>query len=838
MRAFLSHSSADKDFVEPVAGLMRPGSYELDSTTFDAGLVNSEAIRIALSRSDLFCLFLSRASVSSRYVEFETLLGVEFLARGSISRFIAICLDEEAFSSASENVKFFNIVRKSLSPDSAALLIQGQLISASTKSTRFSHPFLGRDEELKSLDGQVSDHRRPHIKALYLSGNAGTGRRSLASKFYENHFPHVGQVFPTITISEFDGPDELYRNVLTELRPTMTAGELRTRMQSLAIVDTNEKLRMTADLLNSILPSNYAVFLVDDGGVLTDAGAFTPELEKIIDALESHPHPPATIVSPRMVPRRYRTSRQEIAFVAIKALDWDPALRLMSALLKRHKIDVDSDSLEELTKLSDGHPFNFYHLVEEVVERGVKPFLANPLDFIEWKQGQTSEYVERIAISTTESAALALLKSIPELDFDTIATALNIAGAELAIDLQRLVLLHVLDSDGGRFRISPALRVAIERDARIRMPAKDHADAMSSVAQSPSLRIEEGTAPTSLVDSAVLANIESGNALTELAGAFLLPSHYVRLAKVRYDQHRWSESIRFGLEALKGEARLSSNGLVEVCRLLCLAGARVGENDVSDRAIRKLQDRMTDDWARSNVAYLKGFQLRMRGQLPAAQTLFQSAYDYHNGNNSAMRELAAIALARGDLDKAEDLARKAYSYARTNAYLVDMLLTVLIRKRGSAPKSSEIEDLFAVLERVGGEDGRSFYATRRAEYEYLWGDNKSAAQFIEQAVSKTPAIFEVRRLQAEIYLKAGNRNRANEAIQAMTRMVGDHEVYDRRRNYRLFLETKAHYLTAFGQYDEAKNQYNELAYFTAEERSNGIKEIEKTQAFASARRER
>ena len=116
MRAFLSHSSAGKDFVEPVAELMRSGTYELDSITFDAGLVNSSAIRDALARSDLFCLFLSRASVRSAYVEFETLLGLEFLARGSISRFIAICLDNEAFSLASENVKFYNIVRKSLSP--------------------------------------------------------------------------------------------------------------------------------------------------------------------------------------------------------------------------------------------------------------------------------------------------------------------------------------------------------------------------------------------------------------------------------------------------------------------------------------------------------------------------------------------------------------------------------------------------------------------------------------------------------------------------------------------------------------------------------------------------
>lgn len=96
MRAFLSHSSKDKGFVEAVAKLLRPGTFELDSETFDAGLVNSDAIISALRRSDLFCLFLSEASVTSSYVNFETLLSVELIAGGGIRRFLAICLDEKA----------------------------------------------------------------------------------------------------------------------------------------------------------------------------------------------------------------------------------------------------------------------------------------------------------------------------------------------------------------------------------------------------------------------------------------------------------------------------------------------------------------------------------------------------------------------------------------------------------------------------------------------------------------------------------------------------------------------------------------------------------------------
>lgn len=836
MRAFLSHSSADKDFVERVAESLRPGSYELDATTFDAGLVNSDAIRVALERSDLFCLFLSQASVRSAYVEFEALLGIEFLARGSISRFLAICLDDSAFASASENVKFFNIVRKSLSPESAARLIQGQLVTASSKTKIFSHPFLGRDKELKNLDDQASDHQRPMIKSIYLSGNAGTGRRSIASKFYENHFPHVGRIFPQINIDHYDGPEELYRNVLAELRPTMTAADLRSRMAGFSLASSDQQLRMTAQLLNSLLPSNEAAILFDEGGILTEEGVFSPEVAKVIEGLEAHPHPPVTFISGRMVPHRHRVTRPDVAFLAVTSLSWDATLRLTSALLKRKSVEVDTDALEQLAQLSEGHPYNVYRLVDEVINKGLKPFLANPADFIDWKHRQSSEYLIKVKLDGTDTQILTLLRNIPELDFDSICEALSVSAATIADSLQKLVLLHVLESDGDRFRIAPALRVAVERDARIKMPGKLQADAIASVARSLSVRLEEGTAPVSLVDSAVLATVESNGVLTELAAAFLLPSHFVWLAKLRYDQHQWGESIRFGSEALKGESRLSTNGLVAACRFLCLAAARTGADEVFDGAIAKLRSRADDDWARSNVSYLEGFRQRMRGRLPAAQDLFQKAYDFHSGNVSAMRELAAIALARGDLDKAEGLAREAHSYARANAYLVDMLLTVLIRKRTSGAATSEIEDLFSVLERVGEENGRSFYTTRRAEYEFLWGDKKKAALLIEQAVDKTPMIFEVRRLQAEIYLKVGNRNRVEQALQAMTRMMEDREVYDRRSNYRLYLETKANYLVDIGQYSDAKDLFNDPAYFTSEERDMAIKDIEVTQAFVSRRK--
>jgi Flp pilus assembly protein TadD len=836
MKAFLSHSSKDKGFVEAVSNMLRPGSFELDSLTFDKGMLNSQSIISSLKRCDLFCLFLSSNSVVSPYVDFETLLGIDFLASGKVGRFLAICLDDEAFAKASANVRFFNIVRKGLEPENTALLIQGHLISAAERSAAYSHPFIGREDELVELERQISDHRRPPSRALYISGNFGSGRRTIAQKFYEHQFPNVGRSFPTISLDSFAGLEELYRKILATLRPTITASALLRHVQSFTIAPVEEKRRLVAQLINSLLPANEATFLMDKGGVLTDAGEFTVELEEVISHLEARPHPPAIIVSPRMVPMRFRRPENDISYLAVKSLKRESAERIIGRLLKDRSLGVANDEMNDLIRLSDCHPFNIYRMIDEVSDRGIGAFLANPHDFIDWKHRQSSEYLGKIEFRRHEILMLGLLKQLPELDFEAIVKTLELDPAKVSEDLLRLSDLHIVESTGDAFSISPALQVAIERDRRFRLSKDVQQAAMKTLARSLAIRLEEGTAPISLLDAAVLSSIESGETQSNFAAAFLLPSHHVSIAKRQYDQRRWHESIRYAAEALKGSARLSSEGFVAACRYQCLSAARLGEQQIFDDGIAKLTKAAKTDWARSNIAFLKGINLRFKGNLPQAEDCFRESYALSPGNLHAARELAETCLARDNLDEAELFAREAYSHGPANPYLVDTLISVLVRKHGrSAKHVSEINDLFDTLENVGDQGGRSFFTTRKAEFEYLWGNNKEAARLIEDAIAKTPTIFEPRRLHALIMLKDGNKGKALESIKLMYEMVNARNPDERRTNFRAYLETNAQYLLNSSRYKEAKEIYDDPAVFTEEERKKAVRDIEIAEAFAVER---
>ena len=81
------------------------------------------------------------------------------------------------------------------------------------------------------------------------------------------------------------------------------------------------------------------------------------------------------------------------------------------------------------------------------------------------------------------------------LDFESIVSTLFLDAALASENLLRLTNLHVVESTAGVFAVSPSLRVAIERDRRIKLSNTTELEAMKKLAASLTIRIEEGNHP-------------------------------------------------------------------------------------------------------------------------------------------------------------------------------------------------------------------------------------------------------------------------------------------------------------------------------------------------------
>lgn len=266
MRVFLSHSSQDRDYVQKVAAQLRPGTYELDSQTFTVGESSANAALEALARCEIFCIFLSRNSLESSFVKFEIDQAIEAKARGKIHLVLGYCLDQSGLDNAPHSLRSINLKRHLGDPSSTARHIQGAMISLEDQMRKIANPFLGREEELRDLERQVCDIDRPQTKCLFIAGNFGSGRRTLARKFFQNQFPAVGRFAPAIQIEPFAGPDELYRAVLVGLKPSLLPSELNKLITEFGSLSNQAREEATASLINALLDENQMAFVMDNGG--------------------------------------------------------------------------------------------------------------------------------------------------------------------------------------------------------------------------------------------------------------------------------------------------------------------------------------------------------------------------------------------------------------------------------------------------------------------------------------------------------------------------------------------------------------------------------------------
>lgn len=93
-RIFLSHSSADKEFVEPIADLLGKTKCVYDKYTFEIGMKTLDEIFQNIEASDIFVYFISQTSLNSDWVKEELNRAEELLgAPNKIKQIFPLIID-------------------------------------------------------------------------------------------------------------------------------------------------------------------------------------------------------------------------------------------------------------------------------------------------------------------------------------------------------------------------------------------------------------------------------------------------------------------------------------------------------------------------------------------------------------------------------------------------------------------------------------------------------------------------------------------------------------------------------------------------------------------------
>ena len=775
LKAFLSHSSKDKNFVEAVFRTLGAAQAEYDQATFDVGRLNAENIFSSLERSAVFVLFLSKNSISSPFVTEEQRLALEMRGRGAMRRILILAIDHTSFNALPSWLRDINVAQHLSTPKACARRIQTILLQTQAEFRSNVRIFVGRNEEKRDLTEALAQPSGSSPIALAIAGHDGIGRRTFANEVLTSVFPNLGLVPPQITLGSQDSIDDLFRKLYGVLYSS-SVQTIVDDFESFVGLSYSSKISRIINLVEIIHNGGEVLFLNDEGGMLTNEGHYQ---QYIIDSLKPFGdaiRPIAVFIHNRMPPFSYRATQKRIYFCLLKPFNDEDIKSIMGLRLKQYNIPYDSEQIDNLIESIEGHPFNVNYIVGVAKSYGLEQFFLMRDEFNAWRRRRANEFINQIEFSETDKKIMSIISQFRFVPIEMLVNTIESSQTEISISLRNLEDSGCIERNQYYYRLSSPLRDAIQRDSRFQMDKDLRQKTAQSVVEVVAGYKNDDNVSVELIEVGITASIVSGESdkykfLTDI----ILPSHFLRLARQSYDRNDHKLAVDLCEQALSREVLLTEEGKIEALRIRGLSLARLRERG-------KLKDNNSDlrrvgsKYAKIIAFFLEGFDNRLAGDLDGAESAFLKGYSLGHENYHIMRELAQVYLRQGRFAEAETYARKAHEFAPTNPFQIDMLISVLVGKaqcRDEILDSQEIRTLMKDLERYDEKEGRTFFLAKQADLALIAGNITEALEWADKAVQLSPNRFTSLMTRAQIRMKAGDLAGVSHDLDLMKTIIDD-----------------------------------------------------------------
>lgn len=234
MRAFLSHSSANKAIVIAVHDALQKDATWLDRAEIEWGDLFLEKIADAISTATDFVLFWSAEAAKSEWVRLEINMAFIQLLRQKAIRLRVVMLDNTPLPLYLKPFHAFTVIG---SPDPVKLILEklSPLLREPIRSARAR--FVNRHDDVGRIEEAVDD---PEIHIVWLSGFIGVGKTSLVHEALRRIFEGVD--FVNVRVSEGTG--------FVELALTLNAlARNETLQESLPHEEIQRQIRLSIETL-------------------------------------------------------------------------------------------------------------------------------------------------------------------------------------------------------------------------------------------------------------------------------------------------------------------------------------------------------------------------------------------------------------------------------------------------------------------------------------------------------------------------------------------------------------------------------------------------------------
>lgn len=813
-QAFLSHSSCDKDTVTKVHQDLNAANVICDTESFDAGRRSADEIFRGLSTTDVFVLFISRRSTESPWVRSEIALAQQKLLSRSIRDVLVFVLDDCPVDAMPLWLRDFVYVRER-NPVLIAIRIRSRLFEIALETGEEFEIFLGRDKDLNDLKTALSKPSADTPKVIFLSGSDGIGRRTLARRALKDTYPWFQRLFPEVTLTDTQGPFELYQRLL-QFTGNYTLAEWTSFVSEFRSLNVPLRVEYLVRQVEHLRRAKQVLFLRGHSALMADDGTLQEWLLEVVKALPKSNIPVLVIISRRMMPfaKRQYVEPYGVFFCRTESLSLEHSKALLSQWLKKFDLDFSSSLLDQVTPFVAGHPKNIELAAKYAAHYGIPRLETDKRDFRNVIGERAAELLYKIKFDTLQELSLALFSDYEHLGTEDIVFAFKEVGendnSAISSAMAYLQDHGIIEAEGKYLRLAPYLIDAASRHRWSQRTTKAIEKVRAAFYTRVSTLETGDYVRISTIDAALVAGARAGRFRgQELFWRILLPSHILRVARDVYDDRRYPLAAELCEKAMERAWGLTSEAILEGLRLRGLSLARLGRAEDFNNCITQLH-KIKGQAAQRQAHFLKGFKCRWEGQFENAEREYRKAYAARGARNfHVLRELAQVLAAQSRYEEAERYARAALKIAPLNAYVIDNLVEILIEKhKGNAhglAMDEEISSLFQELEKSSMREHRSFYQTRMAHYLSMVGDLEQALQWADRAIEETPNLIQVYYNRARIKLKKKDLRRVEEDIRKMESLMMQASGTGDKRHHFLITLLKYRLNIELKQYDAAKN---------------------------------
>lgn len=706
VKAFISHSSSDKEFVKCLVSLLGRDYFRIDCYDFDSAYKTIDEIDRSIESSTIFILLVSKKSLASLWVNTE----IDKAKRILRDRFWPFIIDREITiddvpdwisKDDTMNLKYFD------TPELLARDVQQKfrkIIWGENPLTKMRESVIaGRNSDIDKFENKFLSAQGNKLRAVIISGREGVGKDFFAKQcaVKTGYSPELEPFW--ISMQDKDRLEDfiIYLN--------MISGQFNEEcLKELLSKPTENKVSAAVQLINSLLDMNSVIFIQDSISCVLPTRDLPEWLNEILSSSSLNPQIGLYILS-KISPYAYiESDHRYLCHIPLLPLDRQDRKKMFYLVAKSYNLTISDEDADFFVGKLMQSPEQIIDAVQVIHTSGINAAKRDIERLISRGDKKIGAIFKNL--SSEECEVILTLSRFEYLKFSTLELIFEERYDEVLNTINQLYNWGYASYFGASeefVRLDASLSDYVVRNKMV-LP-KDLELHINEVLDGLLANAPSITEDASLYLYDVKKRILEGKSVSH---DYMVPSVVIKSLMDLYNSQRYPEVISVCDKVLKDNHYFyDSQAKREIEYWLCLALCRVKNSDRFKEEVVKIDG--------NDYHFLWGFYHRIMGDYISAEKSLSIVLNNSANHRRARREMVAVLIMQGKYPDALQMAEDNYKADSDNTYHILAYFRCLVRKHGMDSNDiRELDELKLAIENNYSPKKESIKAAMDIDYQY------------------------------------------------------------------------------------------------------------------------